>query len=371
MIFLHIGLIILCFYLLNKVCDEYFINALDRISKRFNISPEAAGTTFMAMASSSPEFSVSLIAVFRSGAHEAIGMGTIVGSALFNLLFVVGASAWVAQQIHLSWQTVLRDTVFYCTVIVLLIVAFWDGQIVLFEAMTFVLLYAVYVFLAIYWRRIVPSENFFYHIEGEVALGWRKISGALMGEVERPWHHPKSIFSFLEHVLDRIFGMLFINQEKYLWGFILSVLFIVFFSWQIVDSAIVLAGILGIPEVVIALTVLGIGASIPDFLTSFIVAKEGRGNMAINNAIGSNIFDILFGLGMPWLLVILIKQQNVFLVREGLYQSVQWLFAFILVFFVVSAVGKWKLGRWSGAFLVLCYVGYLAYEVCKAIGVLS
>jgi len=366
----QIFIIAICFYLLNKVCDEYFISSLDKISKRLKISSDVAGTTFMAVASSAPELSVSLIAVFKPGAHDSLGMGTIVGSALFNLLFVVGASIIVAGKIKFLWQTVLRDSIFYFTIILLLLVAFWDGKIVLFEALTFVILYAIYVFLAIYWRRILPAENFFYHVEGEIVLGWREILASVKEieeEVERPWHHPQGMFSILKAIIDKFFSVIFINKERYLWVFFVAIGFIVFFSWQIVDAAIVIAQTLHVPEVVIALTVLGVGASIPDFLTSFLVAREGRGTMAINNAIGSNIFDILFGLGLPWLLVILLQQQEVSLNRDGLITSVVFLFSAVALFLTMSFVRNWRLGKISGAFFIVCYLGYLVFEVLKSL----
>ena len=75
--------LLVSFYLLAQVCDEYFIKSLDQIAKRFKMSPEAAGATLMAVGSSAPELFVAIIALVRPGGHEAIGMGTIVGSALF------------------------------------------------------------------------------------------------------------------------------------------------------------------------------------------------------------------------------------------------------------------------------------------------
>ncbi len=370
MLFLHIFIIIVAFYFLDKVCDDYFIDALDRISQKLKLSPELAGTTFMAIASSAPELAVSLIALFRPGNHESIGMGTIVGSALFNLLVVIGASAMVAHKIHLKWQTVLRDTLFYFIIILLLVVGFWDGKIDLFEAVTFVLLYAIYVFLAVYWRKILPDENFFLKMEKKLVLGWRRTQESIEDKEaggEKQVCKKRGLFRCLEFGIDVVLGFFFRTREKYWWVFIVSTLFIVGLSWQIVESAIVVAEILHVHEAIIALTVLAVGTSIPDFLTSFIVAKDGRGNMAISNAVGSNIFDILFGLGFPWLLVILIRQQEVTLNKADLGTSVLLLCGFVVLFFAISGFQKWRINFWGGLVLILGYVGYLVWKISEVL----
>ena len=83
-------LLLLSFYLLAKVCDDYFVESLDEIAKKLKLSSDAAGATLMAVGSSAPELFVAIIAVIRPGDHEQIGMGTIVGSAMFNLVVITG-----------------------------------------------------------------------------------------------------------------------------------------------------------------------------------------------------------------------------------------------------------------------------------------
>ena len=85
--------LIASFYLLAEISDRYFIPALDKIAHRFNMSHDMAGATLMAIGSSAPELFVAIIALLKPGDHSAIGVGTIVGSALFNLLVIIGASA--------------------------------------------------------------------------------------------------------------------------------------------------------------------------------------------------------------------------------------------------------------------------------------
>ena len=95
---LHIAILILCFYLLAVVCDRYFISSLDKIALKLKMNSDMAGATLMAVGSSTPELFVALIALFKPG-NEAMGAGTIVGSAMFNILVIIGASAMVKKAI--------------------------------------------------------------------------------------------------------------------------------------------------------------------------------------------------------------------------------------------------------------------------------
>ncbi|MCB0476326.1 MAG: hypothetical protein KDC69_11665, partial [Flavobacteriaceae bacterium] len=107
MLVLMILVMLLAFYLLAEVCDKYFVDSLEKISKRLNLSPEATGATFMAIGSSAPELFVSLMSLFKPG-EEAMGAGTIVGSAIFNVLVITGAAV-VVRQAFIIWQPVIRD----------------------------------------------------------------------------------------------------------------------------------------------------------------------------------------------------------------------------------------------------------------------
>ena len=101
---------LLSFYLLAEVCEKYFVESLEKISIQLNLSRDAAGATLMAVGSSAPELFVSLMALFKPG-EEAMGAGTIVGSAIFNILVIIGASVAVRKATVL-WQPVIRDMLF-------------------------------------------------------------------------------------------------------------------------------------------------------------------------------------------------------------------------------------------------------------------
>jgi len=110
------------------VCDEYFIPALEVITVRLGITEDVAGATLMAAGGSAPELFTSVIGVFV--AHSDVGIGTIVGSAVFNVVFVIGACSLASTHaLTLTWWPLCRDVVFYCASLLCLIGCFVDQLI--------------------------------------------------------------------------------------------------------------------------------------------------------------------------------------------------------------------------------------------------
>lgn len=147
----------------------------------------------------------------------------------------------------------------------------------------------------------------------------------------------------------------------------MSIIIIIGLSWVLVESAVVLAVALNVPAVIIGLTVLAAGTSVPDLISSIIVARQGRGGMAISNAIGSNIFDILIGLGLPWLLVLTFSGGAISVASENLNSSIILLFATVVSILFLLIVRKWKIGRYSGFILIALYIAYVLWAIFQVI----
>uniref|UniRef100_H0X9K5 Sodium/potassium/calcium exchanger 1 n=1 Tax=Otolemur garnettii TaxID=30611 RepID=H0X9K5_OTOGA len=148
---LHIFGMMYVFVALAIVCDEYFVPALGVITDKLQISEDVAGATFMAAGGSAPELFTSLIGVFIS--HSNVGIGTIVGSAVFNILFVIGTCALFSREIlNLTWWPLFRDVSFYILDLMMLIVFFLDSLIAWWESLLLLLAYGLYVF-AMKWNR--------------------------------------------------------------------------------------------------------------------------------------------------------------------------------------------------------------------------
>ncbi len=143
-ILLHILGMIYMFVALAIVCDEFFVPALEVIIEKLGISEDVAGATFMAAGGSAPELFTSLLGVFAS--HSDIGIGTIVGSAVFNILFVIGMCAMVSVRVlSLTWWPLFRDVSFYSISLMCLIGFFHDSKIYWDEALGLLVCYIAYV----------------------------------------------------------------------------------------------------------------------------------------------------------------------------------------------------------------------------------
>ncbi|XP_070203382.1 sodium/potassium/calcium exchanger 2-like isoform X4 [Littorina saxatilis] len=143
-VILHVFGMIYMFVALAVVCDEFFVPALTVITERLAISEDVAGATFMAAGGSAPELFTSIIGVFI--AKNDVGISTIVGSAVFNILFVIGMCALFSKELlHLTWWPLFRDVFCYSVSLVLLIYFFGDDLIYWWEAFILFLCYISYV----------------------------------------------------------------------------------------------------------------------------------------------------------------------------------------------------------------------------------
>ncbi|XP_055485503.1 sodium/potassium/calcium exchanger 2 isoform X1 [Psammomys obesus] len=143
-IILHVIGMIYMFIALAIVCDEFFVPSLTVITEKLGISDDVAGATFMAAGGSAPELFTSLIGVFI--AHSNVGIGTIVGSAVFNILFVIGMCALFSREIlNLTWWPLFRDVSFYIVDLIMLIIFFLDNVIMWWESLLLLTAYFAYV----------------------------------------------------------------------------------------------------------------------------------------------------------------------------------------------------------------------------------
>ena len=134
---------------------------------------------------------------------------------------------------------------------------------------------------------------------------------------------------------------------------------------MLVKLAIYISAELGVPEMIIGLTVIAIGTSIPDLISSGIVARRGRTGMAINNSIGSNVFDILIGLGLPILLYAVFTGKEVPVENQELFWSFLLLLSSIALLFLARVTYKAGNIKLTGFFLVFLYLVYLFIEISR------
>lgn len=338
--------IILAIYLLAIVTDEYFVDSLDEIAQKFELPNNVAGASLMAIGSSAPELAIALLALFtKGGANSNVGIGTIVGSAVFNILIITGVSA-IVRPANITWRVVVRDVVMYLFSIGLLLATFSDGAITLFEALAYLGLYAVYILILFNWKGDGAGEN---------------LSDLLEDEIDEA-HAREGLYHRITGTVSTVIGWFMGDAKKnYMRVFFVSILFIATISWFLVEYAVRLADALHVPPLIVALTVLAGGTSVPDLIASIVVAKQGRGEMAVSNAVGSNIFDILIGLGLPWLIAIGISGTAVSVNTGELWSSTLVLLVTVVVLFVFLTTNQ-QLSRREGWVLVGGYVAFVVWS---------
>ncbi|XP_070836477.1 sodium/potassium/calcium exchanger 3-like [Chaetodon trifascialis] len=143
---LHVLCAIYMFCALALVCDDYFVPSLEKLCERLHLSEDVAGATFMAAGSSAPELFTSVIGVFITKGD--VGVGTIVGSAVFNILCIIGVCGFFAgQAVKLSHWALLRDSIYYIFAITALIVFIYDEKVCWWESLVLILMYVVYILI--------------------------------------------------------------------------------------------------------------------------------------------------------------------------------------------------------------------------------
>mmetsp|Transcript_7581 Transcript_7581/g.13658 ORF Transcript_7581/g.13658 Transcript_7581/m.13658 type:complete len:532 (+) Transcript_7581:215-1810(+) len=390
------------------VCDEFFQPSLEAISEALSLSPDVAGATFLAAGSSAPELFTSLADAF--GDASSIGMGTIVGSAMFNILVIVALSAAVAGKsgaaLKIDYRPVTRDVCFYSYSILLLALFFTDGNITAVESGIMWVSYFLYIAFMIFNEKILskckPPTTDAYKVTPEddqaadAAVTALQEAGTFKETTDAPapqeeakpdaeeeeeedesrFALPESAGDWPLYILSLPFLAMFTvtipdcatkKWEKwYVLSFISSILWIGVLCHVMVEFAVGIACIQEIDPIVMGVLVLAVGTSVPDAIGSMIAARNGEADMAIANAIGSNVFDVLLGLGFPWFLAILVKGEDFKVCKDGIETAVLILFCTVILFVGVLAINKWMMNTSVGVGLFALYMCYVLYTIISA-----
>lgn len=324
----NVVLLLVGFVLLINGAD-YFVEGSSAVAKKFKIPSIVVGLTIVAMGTSLPELAVSLSAALN-GSNE-IAISNVVGSNIFNLIVVLGVCA-VISPIAVDKSVMKRDMPFMLGITALLVLVYADfllpwtgfeksgelvGLLSRFDGVILLVLFVSYLLFTV-----------------RVALKHRK--EALASEEEEK------------------------NKTK-LW---LSIIFIVggiiaikFGGDFVVDSASKLATTFGMSETLVGLTIVAVGTSLPELVTSIVAARKNETSLAIGNVVGSNIFNILFILGISSTIC------PINVIMESLVDTVIVLVVSLLVF--VFGRTKDKINRTEGTVMVLIYVIYMVYAIIR------
>lgn len=161
-IFLYVMALLYVFLAVAIICDDYFVPSLELISERLDLSEDVAGATFMAAGSSAPELFTSLASVT---AESDVGVGTIVGSAVFNILVIIALTAALTKtDLNLDWRPLVRDATFYGVSIIMFIVFVLDGEVQWYESIVLLVLYALYIVVMKYNQKLLKQMTKFQNM---------------------------------------------------------------------------------------------------------------------------------------------------------------------------------------------------------------
>lgn len=309
----NIILLLLGFVLLVKGAD-FFVDGSSSIAKILGVPGFVIGLTIVAMGTSAPEAAVSITAGVQ-GSNE-IAISNVVGSNIFNLLVVAGLCA-VIKPYKIEKVMLNRDFPVNIVVNVLLLVLMFIGKALnLLDGLCLLVLFALYLFFVVF----TAFKNKEEQSEDDV----KKMS---------PLLSVVFIVGGLAAVI--LGGNLVVNNAK-----------------EIALS-------LGWSETFIGLTIIAIGTSLPELVTSVVAAKKGESGLALGNVIGSNIFNIMLILGLS-------SSLNTIAVDNSAIINVVILLVVTALVYVACLVKK-GMGRFIGITCVLGYIGYTVYLLIAAV----
>ena len=286
------------------------------IAQKMRVSQVIIGLTVVAMGTSMPEFSVSLVSALKGTSDLAIG--NVIGSNIINSLFIVGVSAMFSP-ILITPITIKKDIPFALVSSVVLMMLCYDGMIGRIDAG---IIFAMFIIFMIKTLQEAKSDV--------------KIDKA----------NSKSIIS--ENIISE-------KQHKKIWVSVIWIIVglscLILGSNLFVSGAVKVASSLGVSDAIIGLTIVAGGTSLPELATSVVAARKGDSGIAIGNVIGSNIFNILAILGVTGLIHPMLLQ------GITMFDLSIMVISMILIWFL--SFTKYTIERWEGFCLIVVFIGYM------------
>jgi cation:H+ antiporter len=315
-LFLVFGLIIMIWG------AELLVRGASRLATAYGISPLVVGLTVVAFGTSSPELAVSVMSAFKGQADLALG--NVVGSNIFNVLFILGISALIVPLI-VAQQLVRFDVPVMIGVSFLILLMGMDGKLGMIDGAILFAGAITYTALLIRQSRRESSNEVKAEYESE------------FGEKS-----PSSLAKNLGFITVGLVGL-------------------VLGSKWLVTSAVALAQAFGVSELVIGLTIVAAGTSMPEVATSVVAALKGERDIAVGNVVGSNIFNILCVLGLSSL----IAPAGITVSKAALMFDVPVMIAVAIACLPIFFVG-YRISRFNGATFLFFYIAYLVYLIFTA-----
>lgn len=318
------GLLFFAGLALLVIGAESLVRGASRIAAWAGISPLVIGLTVVAFGTSAPELAINIQSALAG--QPDIAVGNVVGSNIANILLILGLSAAIAP-LMVQQQVVRQDVPLMIGISILTLLFALNGLISTFEG--FILFGGLLLYI---WFLIRQSRSESREVEQEY-------------EQEYAPHEQKNLRGWLLNIAQVVIGLGILVLGA---------------NWM-VDSAVTVAKWLGVSELVIGLTVVAIGTSLPELATSVVAAAKGERDIAVGNAVGSNIFNLLSVLGLSAIIV----PVGIPVSQAAISFDLPVMIAVALASFPVFFTGG-QIYRWEGFLFVGYYIAYTVYLVLNA-----
>lgn len=302
------------------------VRGASKLALSFGLSPLVVGLTIVAFGTSAPEVAVSVGAVLDG--NNDIAIGNVVGSNIFNVLFILGVSALIVPLV-VHVQLIRQEIPIMLGSSLLLLVLALDGGIQAWEGFLLLLLLVAYTaFLVIQSRKESAQQaaEFDNEIQPATAGAWDAHWAAQLGLI------------------------------------VVGLVLLVLGSDWLVDASIVFAKAFGVSDVVIGLTIVAAGTSMPEVATSITAALKGERDIAVGNVVGSNTFNILGCVGLSGLLS---GSDGLAIAASVMHFDMWVMLAVALACLPIFMTGR-EIARWEGAVFLGYYVAYVTYLLLAA-----
>jgi cation:H+ antiporter len=307
---------------------EFLVKGASRVAAILQIPPLIIGLTIVAYGTSAPEMAVSIMSSFAGQADIAVG--NVVGSNIFNVLFILGISALVVPLI-VTRQLIRSDVPIMIGVSVLLLVFSLDGELSRVDSIIFFAGAIAYTLSLIYQSNKQQNDS----------------NNSEDDEFAREYSETEARSP-----------LVWIKNLVFIVG---GLALLVLGSGWLVDSAIAIARSLGLSELIIGLTIVAAGTSLPELATSVVASVRGERDIAVGNVLGSNIFNILAVLGVSGIVV----PDGIQVSKEAIQFNIPVAIAVAFACLPIFYSGR-RIDRWEGILFLFYYVAYTGYLILYA-----
>ena len=358
-IFLNILFLILGMAFLIKGAD-FFVSGASAVAKRMKVSPLIIGLTIVAIGTSLPELAVSITSAINGSVDMSVG--NVVGSNMANMLLIIGIVALFAP-IKVQKSSRKFDFPFMIVVTGLLLVFCSDtilnqsssNILTRTESIVFLLLLIFYIVTLIFNAKKDQKENLLKDGNQVFEEHLKKLCDEVKNQKEIKEPRKENWLKKIRRKMKEV------SENPKIWQIVLFLIFglagVVLGGEAVSRTAQNLAIIAGMSEALVGLTIVAIGTSLPELVTSVVAARKGETDLAIGNIVGSNIMNIVLILGT----VGTITQIGVSTI---ILTDLLILFISTIVF-TLLALPKMKIGKVTGTILLLMYFGYMAFAIVR------